>query len=161
MSNPHAALLIFAAVWQKHAVRTTDSTAARVVGYGVLATAAAETLGFGWKGSLGNYLGDEAGMFDEHGMLVYYVLTDFGAYLPWVGVLISAWAVVWMAFVEKHVSRILGAVTAVIALGATVAMLAMGVPGIPGTAAPLWLVIFGIWLAVGRKSITSTVAEAL
>lgn len=149
-----AALLVFAGVWHRRVVRRADSAAAAVVLAGVTATAGALTLGYGWKGALANYLGSEAGMFDQDGLFVYFMLTDFGAYLPWLGVLVAAFAVAWMAFVERLVSRVLGGVTALFAVGLAALTLATGVPGLPGTLSQAWLVILGVWLAVGRSRIT-------
>lgn len=149
-----AALLVFAAAWWKHARRFTDSIAARIVPFGVIAAAGALSLGYGWKGALANYLGAEAGLYDENGLFVYYMLTDFGAYLPWFCVLVSALAVAWMAFAERLVSRVLGAVSSLFGVGLLALMLISGVPGIPGTLIQGWLVIAGIWLAVGRSRIT-------
>lgn len=150
-----AALLVFVGVWHRHVLRRTDSVAAVVVAAGALASAGALTLGYGWKGALANYLGAEAGLYDEQGLFVYYMLTDFGAYLPWFGVLVSSFAVAWMAFAERLVSRILGGVSAVFGVGLAGLMLISGVPGIPGTLIQAWLVIFGVWLAVGRSRVTS------
>lgn len=149
-----ALLLVFAAAWWKHTQRFTDSIAARIVPLSVTATAAAGLFGYGWKGALANYLGPEAGLYDEHGLFIYYMLTDFGAYLPWFGVLVAALAVTWMAFAERLVSRVLGAISAVFAVGLLALTLISGVPGIPGTLIQLWLVIAGVWLAVGRSRIT-------
>ncbi len=148
-----AALLIFSGIWHTRVARPTRSSAATVVTFGLVATAAAGTLGYGWKGALANYLGAESGMYDANGQFVYYMLTDFGAYFPWVATLIASFAVVWMAFGERTVSRVLGAVSAIFAIGLTALMFAMGVPGIPATLIPVWLIIFGIWLAVGRSKI--------
>lgn len=149
-----AALLVFVGVWHRHVLRRTDSVAAVVVAAGAVASAGALTLGYGWKGALANYLGAEAGLYDEQGLFVYYMLTDFGAYLPWFGVLVSSFAVVWMAFAERLVSRILGGVSAVFGVGLAGLMLISGVPGIPGTLIQAWLVILGVWLAIGRSRIT-------
>ncbi|OUZ11702.1 hypothetical protein BHE97_04130 [Aeromicrobium sp. PE09-221] len=148
-----AALLVFCACWRRSVESRYDSAAARVVTLGATATAGAALLGYAWKGALANYLGPESGLYDDEGLFIYYILTDFGAYLPWFGVLVSAFAVVWMAFAERLVSRVLGAVSAVFAVGLTALMLAMGVPGIPGTLIQIWLVIAGIWLAVGRSRV--------
>ena len=148
-----AALLVFCACWRRSVESRYDSVAARVVTLGAMATAGAALLGYGWKGAVANYLGPEAGTYDAEGMYAYYILTDFGAYLPWFGVLVSAFALVWMAFAERLVSRVLGAVSAVFAVGLTTIMLVLGVPGIPGTLIQIWLVVAGIWLAVGRSQV--------
>lgn len=148
------ALLVFAASWRRHIeTRYPRSTAARLVSIGLVATAGALFLGYGWRGSLANYLGPEAGMYGPEGLFVYYVLTDFGAYLPWIGVTISAFGLAWMAWAERQVSRVLGTVTAVFAVGTIGAVLVSGVPGLPGVLMPVWLTITGIWLAVGRRTV--------
>lgn len=67
-----AALLVFAAAWKRHVeTRYVTSTAARLVSIGFVVSAAGLTLGYGWKGALGNYLTSEAGLFDERGLFVY------------------------------------------------------------------------------------------
>lgn len=149
-----AALLIFQAVWRRAVDDRYSSAAGKVVSASMVATAAAGLLGYGWKGALGNYLGPEAGMYDETGLFIYYILTDFGAYFPWFATVVAAFAVTWMAFAERLVSRILGGVSAVFAVGLTILTFGTGVPGLPATLMPLWLVILGIWLAVGRSRIT-------
>lgn len=155
-----ALLLVFAAAWSRHTQRFAHSTAAKVVTFGVIATAGAATLGYGWKGALANYLGAESGLYDEQGLFVYYMLTDFGAYFPWLGVLVSSLAMAWMAFGERLISRILGAVSALFGLGLAGLMLVSGVPGIPGTLIQGWLVIAGVWLAVGRSPLMVRVSAA-
>ncbi len=155
-----AALLIFAAAWRTRVEsRLPQSVAAGVVSFGVAATAAGLILGAGWRGALANYLGAESGLYGQDGLFVYYMLTDFGAYLPWYGVLVAAFGVVWLAFVERTVSRALGGVTAVIAVGALAQVVITGVPGLPGVYAPMWLVVLGIWLAVGRSRVTAAEGE--
>lgn len=149
------ALLVFAGVWRRHVESRFPSAAARMVSAGVIATAGAAALGYGWKGALANYLGSEAGYYDETGVFVYYMLNDFGAYLPWIGVWATTFAVVWMAFAERIVSRVLAVVTAVFGFGLGALMLITGVPGMPGTLVQLWLVLLGLWLAVGRSRVTA------
>lgn len=150
-----AGLLVFAASWRRHIeTRYPRSTAARLVSIGLIATAGALILGYGWRGSLANYLGPEAGLYGPEGLFVYYILTDFGAYLPWMGVTISAFGLAWMAWAERHISRILGTVTAIFAVGTIGTVVASGVPGLPGVFMPVWLTITGIWLAVGRRTVT-------
>lgn len=149
-----AALLVFQAVWRRAVDARFPSAAAKVVSGAVIATAAAGLLGYGWKGALGNYLGPESGMYDETGLFIYYILTDFGAYLPWFAMVVAAYAVAWMAFAERIISRVLGAVSIVFAIGLTALTFGTGVPGLPATLMPIWLVVLGIWLAVGRSRIT-------
>lgn len=153
-----AALIVFAAAWRRHVEsRFSGSTAARVFSIGLVATAGALTLGYGWRGALANYLGPESGMYDSEGLFVYFMLTDFGAYLPWAAVVVSAFALAWMAWVERSVSRVLGTVTALFAVGTLGLVALTGVPGLPGVFMPAWLVIVGLWLAVGRSRVTEPV----
>ena len=149
-----AALLVFQAVWRRAVDDRYTSVAGKVVSASVVATAAAGLLGYGWKGALGNYLGPEAGMYDEDGLFIYYILTDFGAYLPWFAMVVAAFAVAWMAFVDRLVSRILGTVSALFAVGLAALTFGTGVPGLPATLMPIWLIVLGVWLAVGRSRIT-------
>lgn len=149
------ALFVFQAYWRRNVEqRFTGSVGARMFTGGILATAATLMLGYGWKGALANYLGPEAGLYDEEGLFVYYMLTDFGAYLPGFGLVVAAIAFVWMAFAERNVSRILGGFTAVIALFILAMTFGTGVPGLPGVYGLMWLGIACLWLAVGRSRIT-------
>ncbi len=148
------ALLVLQAAWRARVEPRTGTIAARLVSGGLLATAAGATLGYGWRGALANYLGPEAGMYDEQGLWVYYLLTDFGAYLPWLGVLVSALAVAWSGLVDRTMSRALGVVSAMIGLGLLVAMFVTGVPGLPGTLGQLWLFLAGVWWAVTGGPLT-------
>ncbi|GGH40700.1 hypothetical protein [Microbacterium album] len=148
------ALIVFAAAWRRHVEqRFAGSIGARVVSVGLVASAGALVLGYGWRGALANYLGPEAGLYDSEGLFVYYMLTDFGAYLPWTGVLVSAFGLAWMAWAERSVSRILGGFTTIAAAGALLLVLISGVPGLPGVFMPAWLAVTGIWLAVGRSRV--------
>ena len=148
-------LIVFAAAWRRHAdARLTRSTASRVVSGGLIAATAAITLGYGWRGALANYLGPEAGLYDEEGLFVYYMLTDFGAYLGWTGLVASALALAWMAFRERSVSRVLGGFSGVFGVLTLGAVFVSGVPGLPGVFMPVWLAVTGLWLAVGRSRVT-------
>jgi len=149
------ALLVFAAAWRTRVeTHLPRSVAARVVSSGLLITAAALTLGYGWRGALSNYLGPEEGVYDTEGLFVYYMLTDFGAYLPWFGALVSLLAICWMAWRERTVSRVLGTFVGVVAVFLAGAVVVTGVPGLPGTLTPPTLALVGLWLAVGRSRVT-------
>ncbi|HEX6955854.1 MAG TPA: hypothetical protein VF156_13345 [Agromyces sp.] len=152
------ALLVFQAAWRRHVETVfTGSTAARAVSGGIIAAAAGLVLGYGWRGGLATYLGPERFAYDEDGWFVYYMLTDFGAYMPWFGVVAAAGGIGWMAFVERSVSRGLGAVSASFAVLTIGAVIVSGVPGLPGGFMPMWLAVAGVWLAVGRSRITRPV----
>jgi hypothetical protein len=151
-----AALLVFAALWnQRVAQRFTWSVGAPLVTYGLVAAAAALTLAYGWKGALGNYLhgAAEEGTYDDAGLYVYYVMHDFSPYLSWFPVTVSLAGLAWMAFRERLVSRGLGAVAGFFAALILGAVAVTGVPGLPFAGAGV-LVIVGIWLTVGRSTIT-------
>lgn len=149
------ALIVFAAAWRRRVeTRFSRSTAAHVVSIGFVASAGALILGYGWRGALANYLGPEAGLYGEEGLFVYYMLTDFGGYIPWCGLLASALAVAWMAWIERSVSRVLGSVATVFGVLTLGAVVVSGVPGLPGVIMPFWLAVTGLWLAVGRSRIT-------
>lgn len=155
-----AAMVVFAAAWRKWVEeRFSHSVAARVVSGGLYITAAGLTLSYGWKGALANYGygGNEFGMFDDAGLYVYYMLTDFGPYLPWFGVLIVAGAWAWMAWREKLVSRVLGTLSGLYALGVAGMMVAIAVPGLPGPFGGLFLAFGSAWLMLGRSTITRAV----
>ncbi|MFN3600946.1 MAG: hypothetical protein ACK4UY_06095 [Dietzia sp.] len=155
------ALIFFAAAWRRHVeTLAIRSTAAFAVSIGLIASAGALILGYGWRGALANYLGPESGLYGEDGLFVYYILTDFGAYIPWTGLIASALALAWMAWIERNVSRILGTFSAVVGIGALGAVVVSGVPGLPGVFMPFWLAVTGIWLAVGRSPITNPVEDA-
>ncbi|WJL94804.1 hypothetical protein QSU92_12610 [Microbacterium sp. ET2] len=146
------ALLIFVAFWRRHIdAMVPRSTGARLVSGGLIAAAGALTLGYGWRGALANYLGPESGMYGEQGLFVYYMLTDFGAYISWTAAIAAALGVAWMAFFERNLSRVLGVFSAVFGVGTLGAILVTGVPGLPGVFMPFWLAVTGVWLAVGRS----------
>ncbi|MCD2443056.1 hypothetical protein LQ757_12305 [Agromyces sp. SYSU K20354] len=149
------ALLVFQAVWRRNIESEfTRSAGARAVSGGIIATAGGLVLGYGWRGGLATYLGPESHNYSPDGLFIYYMLTDFGAYMPWLGVVVAAGGLAWMAYVERNVSRVLGAFCGLAAVGTLGAVVVSGVPGLPGGLMPLWLTIAGIWLAVGRSRIT-------
>jgi hypothetical protein len=149
-----ALLLVLAAAWRRHVEpRAADSTAARVVPLGLTAAAGALALGYGWRGALGLYLGNEEGAFDTEGLYTLFVLNDFGAYIGYLGVTVAAGAVVWMSLRERLVSRWIGIVSIVPILPVVVTVTAFGLPGFPGVSSGLWLIVTFAGLAFGRSAI--------
>lgn len=150
-------LLVTAAVW-RHRVerRFPGSVGATVVSLGVVATAGITALTYGWRGALGNYMPGamEEETYDAEGLYNYYIMTDFSPYIAFVPLLASAYALAWMAFKERLVSRGLGAASAVLATALLGAVLVLGVPGLPAMVL-VGLVVAGIWLAFGRSPITA------
>jgi hypothetical protein len=152
-----ALLLVFAAQWRRRVEsRVPGSTAAHVVPLGLVTSAAGLTYGYGWKGALGNYMpgGAESGSFDDQGLYVYYVLNDFGTFIGWLGVVVAAGAVAWMALRERTISRWIGVVSLVPVLVVLGLGFAAGVAGSPGLLAPMWLMVTGLGLAFGKSTIT-------
>lgn len=151
------ALLALAAQWRRRVEhRLPTSTAAHLVPAGLIASAAGLTYGYGWKGALGLYLpgGPEAGSFDDQGLYVYFLLNDFGSFIGWLGVVVAAGAVAWMALRERTVSRWIGVVSVVPVLQTTLMVAGLGVPGVSGLLAPIWLVVLGLGLKFGRSTVT-------
>lgn len=150
-----ASLLVLAAAWHRRvAQRFTWSLGAGVVTFGLVASAAALTLAYGWKGALGNYLHGamEEGTYDDQGLYVYYVMHDFTPYLAWFPVTVALGGLAWMAFAEGLVSRGLGAFSGFMATAILGAVAVSGVPGLP-FASSLCLAVVGAWLAFGRSPI--------
>jgi hypothetical protein len=149
-------LIATAAVW-KHRVerRFPGSVGATVVGYGVLATSGLVALTYGWRGALGNYLPGalEEDTYDTEGLYNYFVMNDFSPYIAFVPLLASAYGLAWMAFREHLVSRGLGACAGLLATALLLATWGLGVPGLPAMIL-VGLAVAGIWLAVGRSTIT-------
>jgi hypothetical protein len=147
-------LLVMAASWRRRVEpRVPGSTAAHLVPFGLVASAAGLTYGFGWKGALGNYMpgGLEDTFYDDQGLYVYYLLNDFGSFIGWLGVVAAAGAVAWMSLRERTVSRWIGIVSLLPVLQTTI-MVAIGVPGVPGLLAGPWLVVICLGLAFGKKN---------
>jgi hypothetical protein len=151
-----ALLLVLAAAWRRQVEpRVPGSTAAHVVSGALTASAAGLTYGYGWKGALAIYL--PAGMneqsFGDDGLFVYFMLNDFGGHIGWLGVIVAAGAIAWMALRERTVSRWIGVLSLLPVLAVTVFAGATGLPGFQGVVGPVWLLIAFAGLAAGRSTI--------
>jgi hypothetical protein len=152
-----ASLLVLAAAWRRHVEpRLATSTAARVVSNGLIASAGALSLGYGWKGAMAVYLpgGMDHGSFPTEGLYVYYMLNDFGAYIGWVGTMVAAAAVAYMAFRERTVSRWIGVVSCLLLLPVLVFLVGTGLPGFPGVVGGIWILVASLGLAFGKSPAT-------
>ena len=154
-----ALLVILSATWRRHVEpRVASSTAARVVSNGLLISAAALTLGYGWKGAMAVYLpgglNGKTGGFDREGLYIMYVMNDFASYIGWLGVTIALGAIAWMAFRDRTVSRWIGVVCLVPVLAVTGFAVATGLPGFPGVVSPPFMAIAFAGLAFGKSTIT-------
>jgi hypothetical protein len=150
-----AALLVTAAAWRARVARLMPSSiAARVVADGLTASAAALTLGYGWKLAMGLYLdgGANAGQFDKNGLFVYFVLNDFGPFIGWLGVVVAAGAMVVLGLKARAVPRWIGVVSVIPVLGVLAMGLGVGVAGFPGMVGPLWLIVTFGALALRRTT---------
>lgn len=152
-----AAMIVLLAAWRSRVEAPHPrSIAARVVSAGLLVTAAGLALGYGWKGALANYGydGPEVGLFGDEGLFVYYMMTDFGPYLPWLGVTVSAAGLAWLAWAERLVSRVLGTFAGIYAVLIAGGFVVTGVPGLGGPLGGLFLAVACAWLAFGRSRVT-------
>ena len=152
-----ALLVVLASAWRRHVEpRVANSTAARVVSNGFLISAAALTLGYGWKGAMAVYLpgGMDHGAFDKEGLYILYLLNDFGSFIGWLGTTIAFGAIAWMAFRDRTVSRWIGVASMVPVLAVTAFTVGTGLPGFPGVVSPIFLVITFAGLAFGKSTIT-------
>jgi len=150
-------LLVMAANWRRRVeTRLPGSTAAHLVPFGLVASAAGLTYGFAWKGALGNYMpgGLEDDFFDDQGLAVYFMLNDFGSFIGWLGVVVAAGAVAWMGLRERTVSRWIGVVSVLPVIQTAVMVAGLGVPGVQGILAGIWLFVAGLGLTFGRSTIT-------
>ena len=150
-----ACLLVLHGAWRVRTERAPHAVASRVFSAGLVTSAAGLTFGYAWKGTLALYGhgGPEFGSFGDEGLLVFYALTDFGAFIPWFGVLVSLGALATMAWVERAVSRILGTLLAALVLLVVAGYIVTGVPGLAGPVGGLGLAFASLWMLVGRRGV--------
>lgn len=151
-----ALLLVLAAAWRRQVEpRVPSSTAAYVVSGALTASAAGLTYGYGWKGALAIYLptGMDEGSFGEDGLFVYFMLNDFGGYIGWLGVVVAAGAVAWMALRERTLSRWIGWFSIVPVLAVVLFAGITGLPGFQGVVGPVWMLVTFLGLTWGRSAI--------
>lgn len=151
-----ALLTVLAGLWRARVEpRIPSSAAAKTVGHGFLAAAGALALGYGFKGMFAVYLpgGLNEGDFDREALYTMYVLNDFGSFIGWIGVAVSAGAMAWLALRDRVVSRWIGAVSILLLLPVVGMTVATGLPGFAGLTMPLWLVVVGLGLGLGRSTI--------
>ena len=152
-----ALLLVLAAQWRRRVEpRVRHSTAAHVVPLGLVTAAAALCLGYGWKGAMAIYLpgGLNAGLYDRAGLYVYYLLNDFGSFIGWLGVTVTAGAVACMALRERTISRWIGVISLLPVLSTAAYVALTGLPGAPGLTGSVWLLVAFTGLALGRSTIS-------
>ncbi|MCK2026067.1 hypothetical protein KZC56_07115 [Microbacterium sp. SSW1-47] len=152
-----ACLLVLHGAWRVRVERGSTSVAARVFSAGLVTSAAGLTFGYAWKGTLGLYGhgGPEFGSFGDEGLLVFYALTDFGAFIPWFGVLVSLAALAAMAWFERSASRVLGTLLGALVLLIAAGYILTGVPGLAGPVGGLGLAFASLWMLLGRRGVSS------
>lgn len=149
-----ACLLVLAAAWRTHVTGALPrSIAARVVADGLTASAAALTLGYGWRLAMALYLpgGANADQFGTDGRWFYYMLNDFGAFIGWLGVCIAAGAVAWLGLREKVISTWIGLISLVPVLATLILAVVLAIAGFPGVVGPIWLIVAFAGLALTRS----------
>jgi hypothetical protein len=149
-----ALLLVLAALWRGSIERQLmESTAARMVAPGLVAAAGALSLGYGWKGALAIYLpdGSEPNSYDDAGLYVYYMLSDFGGYIGWLPVVVAAGAVAWMGLKERTLPMWIGGFSVLPVLGVVLATGITGLPGFPALMAMPWLIVTFAGLGLHRS----------
>jgi hypothetical protein len=140
-------LLVLAAAWRRQVEpRVPGSTAAYVVSGALTASAAGLTYGYGWKGALAIYLPDgmDEQSFREDGLFVYFMLNDFGGFIGWLGVVVAAGAVAWMALRERTISRWIGWFSIVPVLAVVLFAGLTGLPGFQGVVGPAWMLVASV-----------------
>lgn len=150
-----ACLLVLAAAWRTHMCRRMpDGVAVRVVADGLTASAAALTLGYGWRLAMALYLpgGVNGDQFSDQARWIYYVLNDFGSFLGWLGVVVAAGAMVWLGLREKVVSNWIGIVSVIPVLATLVMAMVLAIAGFPGVVGPVWLIVAFAGIALSRTS---------
>lgn len=157
-----ACLLVLSAVWRSRTEHALRSAASRVFSAGLIASAAGLTFGYGWKGTLALYGhgGPEFGSFGDEGLLIFYALTDFGAFIPWLGVLVSLGAISAMAWYERSVSRILGTLLGGLVLLVVAGFIVTGVPGLAGPVGGLGLAFASLWMLLGVRGVVAPASDS-
>jgi hypothetical protein len=155
-------LIVAAVGWWRWAERSASaSLAARVVGAGMLASAGALVLGYGFKGLMAVYL--PGGINDDDigldGLYTLFMINDLGPYMAWWGVAVSAAAVAWLALCERRLPRWMGVVSVLALLPPLLLLTVTGLTGLAGVTGPVWLTVVSVGMAL-RGSDTSPTTPA-
>jgi hypothetical protein len=148
-----ALLLVLAGAWRHHAEAAWQHLAApKVVSNGIIATAGGLSLGYGWKGALAIYArgGNEHGAFDDAGLYIYYVLNDFGSFIPYLGVVVAAGAFAWLGLRDRVIPLWIGAFSVLPVLGTVALAIATGLPGFPALMGVPWMAVAFTGLYIAR-----------
>jgi hypothetical protein len=110
---------------------------------GIVASAAALILGYGWKLGMAIYLpgGLDSKEFGDEAKFVYYVVNDFGPFIGWLGVIVSAGAFAWIGLRDKLVPAWLGVFSLLPVLAVAFMGAGMSIAGYQGIVGPVWLIV--------------------
>ncbi len=148
-----ACVLAFAAGWRQRSERHgAPTSAARLVGLALAASAGAMIIGYGIKGPLAIYLpgGIDANTYPRSGLYSILMLNDSAPYFAWWGVVVAAAGVAWLAFRERLVVRWVGAVSVLAVLAAFAWLALTGLTDFGGIVGPVWLILASVGLARRR-----------
>jgi hypothetical protein len=148
-----ACVLAFAAGWRQWSERHgAPTSAARLVGLALAASAGAMIIGYGIKGPLAIYLpgGINANTYPRAGLYSILMLNDSAPYFAWWGVVVAAAGVAWLAFRERLVVRWVGAVSVLAVLAAFAWLALTGLTDFGGIVGPVWLILASVGLARRR-----------
>jgi hypothetical protein len=148
-----ACLLAFAAGWRQWSERNgTPTSAARLVGLALVASAGAMIIGYGFKGPLAIHLpgGINAHTYPSQGLYSLLIVNDSAPYFAWWGVVVAAAGVAWLAFRERLVVRWVGAVSVLAVLAAFAWLALTGLTDFGGLVGPVWLILASVGLVRRR-----------
>lgn len=144
-----ACVLAFAVGWRQWSERHgAPTSAARLVGLGLVASAGAMIIGYGLKGSLAIYLpgGINAHTYPDQGLYTLFMMNDSLPYLAWWGVIVAAGSIAWLALRERLVVRWVGAISVLAVLSAFTWLALTGLADFAGIVGPVWLAIASVGL---------------
>jgi hypothetical protein len=147
------ALLVNAAGWRRWVERAApDNLMARLIPYGMIATAGAMILGYGFKGSFAVYLegGIDEGTMTKEGLYSVFMFLDFAPFMAWWGVTAAAVAITWLSLRHGLVPRWIGVLSAVMTLLPLAVVSITGLPGI-SFVSTVWLVVASVGVAASRR----------
>jgi hypothetical protein len=148
-----ACVLAFAAGWRQWSERHgAPTSAARLVGLALAASAGAMIIGYGIKGPLAIYLpgGINANTYPRAGLYSILMLNDSAPYFAWWGVVVAAAGVAWLAFRERLVVRWVGVVSVLAVLAAFAWLALTGLTDFGGIVGPVWIILASVGLARRR-----------
>jgi hypothetical protein len=148
-------LALFIAGWKRWAYRRTENLAGGAVTVLLTVSAAAMLVGYGVKGGLAEYLpgGSNADNFSDSALLVLFTLNDTVGWYAWWGVIIAAGCCAWLGLRDRMLPLWVSVVGILVVVPPLIAMIFTGAVALAGLTGPLWMIAFGIALALKRDPI--------